>query len=70
MTTSIDEVEIPPTDDIPSFIKRGDDAPYAAKHASRKCVRCELILAAVQLDQVMSKVSAPNAGAQTVSLGA
>lgn len=70
VTASIGVVELRATDEMSSFIKRSDDALYAAKHAGRKCVRRKSILAAEQLGQVMSTVSAPNAEAKTVSLGA
>ncbi len=67
VTVSIGLVEIRSTDDISGFIKRSDEALYAAKLAGRNCVCNESSLAAGQLDQVMATVSASNA--KPASLG-
>ncbi len=68
VTVSIGVVEIRSDEDISGFIKRGDDALYAAKLAGRNCVRDEPSRASQQLDKVMATVVASNAKTTTACL--
>jgi len=69
VTTSLGAVELQPKESIAEFVKRGDQALYAAKQAGRNCVWHEPSRAGQQLDQVMSTVSASTAVADDASVG-
>lgn len=56
VTVSIGVVQVLPTEEIPEFIKRGDEALYAAKLAGRNCVRCEPNRTSQRLDQILAEV--------------
>jgi hypothetical protein len=52
-------VELRSDESIADFVKRGDQALYAAKQAGRNCVWHEPTTASHQLDQVMATVATP-----------
>ncbi len=56
VTASIGVVEIQSDEEIPDFVKRGDEALYAAKLAGRNCVRHEPNRVWQPLDEVMATV--------------
>ncbi|MFM9961673.1 MAG: diguanylate cyclase [Planctomycetaceae bacterium] len=56
VTISIGVVELLRSEEIPEFIKRGDEALYAAKLAGRNCVRHEPNRASQRLDQILAEV--------------
>lgn len=56
VTASIGVVEILSDEEIPDFVKRGDEALYAAKLAGRNCVRHEPNRSLQPLDEIMAKV--------------
>jgi diguanylate cyclase len=60
VTVSIGVVELRPNEAIHSFVKRGDQALYAAKLAGRNCVWHEQSTTSRKLDEVMAKVAEPN----------
>ncbi len=64
VTASIGVVEMQFSEEISEFIKRGDDALYAAKHSGRNCVRHEPSRIQQQLDQVMATVEAEGTEAE------
>jgi diguanylate cyclase len=59
VTVSIGAVELRSDESIADFVKRGDQALYAAKQAGRNCVWHEPTTASHQLDQVMATVATP-----------
>lgn len=60
VTVSVGAVEVRPGERIADFVKRGDQALYAAKQAGRNCVWHEPIAAEQQLDEVLSTVAVPS----------
>lgn len=69
VTTSIGVVELRSGEDIAAFVKRGDEALYAAKVAGRNCVWHESSVQSQQLDQVMSEVAGAETAGVTVDAG-
>lgn len=59
VTTSIGVVELRSGEIIAAFMKRADEALYAAKLAGRNGVWHEASPASQQLDQIMPKVAVP-----------
>lgn len=59
VTTSIGVVELRSGENIAAFVKRADEALYAAKVAGRNRVWHETSPASQQLDQIMAEVSVP-----------
>lgn len=74
VTVSLGAVEVRPGESIADFVKRGDQALYAAKQAGRNCVWHEPLAATQQLDEIMSTVSdaadAAGIGAELQTAGA
>ncbi len=70
VTTSIGVVELRPGEDITGFVKRGDEALYAAKVAGRNCVWHQTSPTSQKLDQVMAEVTTPDNLAETASIRA
>lgn len=60
VTVSIGAVELLLDEEINSFVKRGDQALYAAKLAGRNCVWHEQSSTSQKLDEVMSEVVEPD----------
>ena len=69
VTTSLGVVELRSHESIEEFVKRGDQALYAAKLAGRNCVWHEPSRTAQQLDQVMSTVTAPATAMDAIGVG-
>lgn len=69
VTTSIGVVELVSGEDIAAFVKRGDEALYAAKIAGRNCVWHESGEQSQQLDQVMSEVAVAEPAGVTADVG-
>lgn len=59
VTTSIGVVELRSSESIAAFVKRADEALYAAKLAGRNCVWHEASPKSQQLDQIMAEVTVP-----------
>lgn len=69
VTTSIGVVELRSGEDIAAFVKRGDEALYAAKVAGRNCVWHESSGQSQQLDQVMAEVEMAETAGVTTDAG-
>lgn len=70
VTASIGVVELRSDEDITAFVKRGDEALYAAKVAGRNCVWHEPSVNSQQLDQVMAEVATSANMAETACVTA
>lgn len=70
VTTSIGVVELRTGESIAAFVKRADEALYAAKLAGRNCVWHETKSTSQLLDQVMAEVTVPANVVETASVSA
>ena len=68
VTASIGVVELRPGEQIAEFVKRADEALYAAKLAGRNCVWHEPSDKSQRLDQVMNEVDVPAEVVETANV--